>query len=166
MSFRWRELLIGAILVASSGGVIAQAGPITCATYSLNSAVSTAGNTSGNFPAVNVGDVFTFTITAGTATAASWRIVSDETGNPASTLVAGGTVSGSLIYTVTVAAPGGTGIGFYVDSIDGTATIQASCSPGTPVSAAPIPTLSEWGMIMLSAILGITAILRLRRRQF
>ncbi|MEI2650852.1 MAG: IPTL-CTERM sorting domain-containing protein [Microthrixaceae bacterium] len=162
MSFRWRELLISAILVVSSGGVMAQ---VTCANYFLNDAVNIAGDTNGTFLPVNVGDVFTFTITAGSATAASWRIVNDDSGAPGSTLVGGGTISGSLIYTVAVAA-GGTGIGFYVDSINGTATIQGRCSPGSPVATASIPTLSEWGMIILSVILGIATLLRLRGRQF
>ena len=145
---------------------------LSCATYSIDSTVASADDTNGDYPAVVPGDVFTFQMTPegdGAATTASWRIVNDPTGDPGSTLVPGGTVSGTLVYTVTVAEPSGTGIGFYVDSIDGTARVVGSCAPaqGPPAAArpaAPVPAMSTWGMGILALLLAAVGLIGLHRR--
>jgi hypothetical protein len=147
---------------------LAQEGPptTTCAAYALDEVIGNAGDTNGYYPTVSAGDVFTFTMapqSPGAATAASWRIVSDGSGDPSSTLAGGGTVSSTLTYTVT--APGNMGVGFYVDSINGTARITGSCSPsGRTVAATAVPTLSEWGLILTGVMLAGIGFAALRRR--
>ena len=151
------------ISVASFAG--AQEGPSSsCATFALNDTISNPSATKGNYLAVAVGDTFTFTMTPGTASSASWRIVNDGSGLPASTLTAGGTVSNTLTYTVTVANVG-VGVGYYVDSINGTATLTASCRSGSAINATAVPTLSEWGLLLTGAALALASAVAMRRRR-
>ncbi|RYF26308.1 MAG: IPTL-CTERM sorting domain-containing protein [Comamonadaceae bacterium] len=37
-------------------------------------------------------------------------------------------------------------------------------APGDPTSAVSIPTLSQWGLIVMSALLGLLSLARMRRR--
>ena len=141
---------------------VAQEGPlITCATYVINEEVTT---TNGNIASVAVGDTFTFTMTPGTATSAAWRIVNDASGSPASTLTPGGTVSSTLTYTVTVASAGAP-VGYFVDALNGTANITASSRSRAAVSATPVPTMSEWGLLLMGMALAVATAFSLRRRQ-
>ncbi|TXH33312.1 MAG: IPTL-CTERM sorting domain-containing protein [Burkholderiaceae bacterium] len=135
-----------------------------CGNYALNSAVGAAGDSDGRFFAVAAGDSFTLTLTPGTATSASWRIVSDDSGSPTSTLVGGGTLPGSLSYTASVANPA-TGVGFYIDSINGTATVTGSCRNLGALTPTGVPTLSEWGLLLSSAGLAMASLVLLRRRR-
>ena len=109
------------------------------------------------------GDVFTFTMTPGTATSASWRIVEGWPPEE-STLASGGTVSNTLTYTV---PPGGTTSStlIWVDTIDGTATITGSCRKGGAAGGAvSVPTVSEWGLLLMGMALAVATAFRLRRR--
>ena len=167
MKFHALSVLFTVILTMFSSSTLSQpGGELTCATYNLNDPVSTAGNTNGYYPELQVGDLFTFSMTPGTATSASWRIVSDASGDPESTLNTGGTVSGTVQYGAT--ASGSMGVGFYIDSIDGTATIQASCEPAgsttTPV-ATPVPALGAFGIPLLAGILAVLGMLGFYRRR-
>ena len=147
-----------ALLLALAASTAMGQAPATCANYSINNTVSAAGDTNGSFPNVIPGDRFTFTMTPGTATSASWRIVGNSSGVP--TYVPGGTVSSTLTYTVTAPASG-FGIGYLVDSINGTATITASCVH----EAVAVPTQSQWGLAIMSLALALATALTLRRRR-
>lgn len=151
------------VLASAMSLASAQEGPpLSCATYALNEEVGPA-STDGSSPSVAVGDTFTFTMTPGTATTAAWRIVNDSSGTPGSTLTPGGTVSNTLTYTVTVASASAP-VGFFVDSIDGTGTITASCRSGA-LSTNAVPTLSEWGLLLTSAVVALGTFVALRRRK-
>lgn len=153
-------LLVSASLFLAVTTPAAMGQTLDCASYSLNNIVNTAGDTDGSYPNVVPGDRFTFTMTPVTATSASWRIVNDATGSPGSTLVPGGSVSSSLTYTVTAPAPSFP-IGYYVDSINGTATITASCTH----EAVAVPTQSQGGLAIMGLTLALATALTLRRRR-
>lgn len=154
------------VLASAMSLAAAQEVPISCATYALTAAVKgTDGRTNVQ---VAVGDTFSFTMAPVTATSASWRIVNDNTGSPASTLVSGGTLPGTLTYTVT--ANSTINIGYYLDTlnpVDGTASIAASCRSGgaTAQNAKAVPSLSEWGLLLTSAALALGTFVALRRRK-
>lgn len=150
------------VLASAMSMASAQEGPLSCATYVLNDEVGPT-STNGNLPTVAEGDTFTFTMTPGTATTAAWRIVNNGSGAPASTLTPGGTVSNTLTYTVTVASAG-TPVGYYVDALNGTATITASCRSGA-LNTKAVPTLSEWSLLLTSAALALVTFVALRRRK-
>ncbi|GAB2485735.1 hypothetical protein GCM10027082_40880 [Comamonas humi] len=159
-----KQLSRGAAFMAFASAMSfagAQEAPGTCASYALSQEVE-PGATDGAGVSVAVGDTFTFTMTPGTATSASWRIVSDGSGSPGSTLTPGGTVSGTLTYTVTAANPSAP-VGYYVDSVNGTATITASCRKTVPATA--VPSLSEWGLLLTSGLLAMASGMVLRRRR-
>lgn len=50
------------------------------------------------------------------------------------------------------------------DSGSGITTIGAFASPAQGVAAPPIPTLSEWGFLLLVTVLGVSALVLMRRR--
>ncbi|MDQ1315771.1 MAG: hypothetical protein QG662_1880 [Pseudomonadota bacterium] len=58
--------------------------------------------------------------------------------------------------SVTLTSTSGTGFAWGMDNV---------VFSSTPVAATPIPTLSQWGMILLSALLAIGTILALRRQR-
>mgnify|MGYP001158019122 CR=1 FL=1 len=144
--------------------------PVTCENYAFEEPVIAAGDTFGDFPQVEAGDTFTFTLTNIDAASAQWRVVSNASGDPDSTLVGGGVLGGTLTYTVTAAAmefP----IGVYIDAIEGgTATITASCvnipdgGPAPAQTIATVPAVSLWSLLALTlaATLGAGFVLRSR----
>lgn len=133
--------------------------PTSCANFSLSTPISSAPSSSGAGLSVNAGDTFTFTLTAGTASSAAWRIVNDGSGSPASTLTGGGILNGSLTYVAP--ATGMLAIGYYVDAINGTGTITASCQAGAPHA---VPASTPMSLALGAAILALAAGLFLRRR--
>ena len=132
---------------------------LSCATYSFSSPVSSAPSTSGGAVNALAGEIYTFTLTAGTATSASWRIVSDGSGSPASTLTGGGTLGSSLTYVVPVS--GTIPIGYYVDAINGTGTMTGICSAAAPRS---VPATTPMSLTLGAAVLALLAGVFLRRR--
>ncbi len=68
-------------------------------------------------------------------------------------MIAGG--GGSFNTGASPTATAGVGVG------DGSIVIQS----GTLAVATPVPTLSQWGMILLAGLLSLTAFVALRRRQ-
>jgi hypothetical protein len=120
------------------------------------------GATNGQVGTFAPGDFVTISATLGTATTATYRIVDNASGAPSSTLAGPSGVPGSLSYTVTGPLPAGSiGIGFFIDSANGTVNIAASCSGAVGV----VPTLSQWNLValaVLAALAGLGA-LRLRR---
>lgn len=80
----------------------------------------------------------------------------------------GGATNQNGNENITVAA--GDTVGFMInctDCAEGAANVTISNFNGPAASAAPtsIPTLSEWGMIMLSSLLALGTILTLRRQR-
>ena len=114
------------------------------------------------------GDVYIFTMTPGTATAASW-IIEGAVGRefvilpPVVTVMTGGTLSNTLTYT-------GTGdewtIHARVNSINGTATLSLRCisaeDAGPPLG---IPTLSQWGLFGTGLLLTLATAFHFRPRR-
>ena len=159
-NFFHKTVFTALILVASAAGAQSSG----CAGFAFNNPVNATSVMYGRSLAVAVGDVFTFTMTPGTASSASWRIVDNGSGSPASTLTAGGTVSSTLTYTVTTANPSVI-VGYYIDSINGTGTLTASCRNGSAINATAVPTLSEWGLLLTGAALALASAVAMRRRR-
>lgn len=131
---------------------------------SISGSYTGTGATNGHIGTFAPGDFVTISATLGTATAASYRIVDNSTGSPTSTLAGPSGVPGSLSYTVTGPLPAGAiGIGFYIDSANGSVNIAASCGG----AAGPVPTLSQWNLVvlaLLTALAGLGALGLSRRR--
>jgi len=121
------------------------------------------GATNGRVGAFAPGDFVTISATLGTATAATYRIVDNGSGLPTSTLAGPSAVPGSLSYSVTGPLPAGAqGIGFFIDSANGTVNIAASCS----AAVGAVPTLSQWNLAalaLLTALAGLGALGLTRR---
>lgn len=115
-----------------------------CGAFSSISGVAAgAGATNGIPGTFTVGDTVQIGATFGTADAATFRIVGNSAGSV--TLAGPLAVPGTLSYTVTGPLPAGSiGIGWFIDTANGTVNIAASCSNTTSV-----PTLSEWNVLLL-----------------
>ena len=155
-------LALASVLSGAGAQVLAD----SCSSFGINRVVSTAGYAGyAEVSPVVPGQVFTFTMTPGTATSASWRIVGqyvEEPPLPSDTVVGGGTVSSTLTYTPSPGAPFPT---VWVDAIDGTATITGSCRErGAAGGAVSVPTVSEWGLLLMGMALAVATAFRLRRR--
>ncbi len=133
--------LCGLSLGLAASGAWAQS---SCGLISSISGVAAgAGATNGIAGTYLPGDTVHIAATFGTADAATFRIV----GDPAGTVTLAGplAVPGSLSFTVTGPLPAGAiGIGYFINTANGTVNIAASCSNTTAV-----PTLSEWSELLL-----------------
>jgi hypothetical protein len=105
----------------------AKAASDTCASIAGISGVYNSGDTNGTFGTINAGEVVSVTISLGTATTGSFRIVGDPAG--AITLGGPGAIPGTLTFSGTLPS-GAVGIGFFIDSANGTVIVTASCSGG------------------------------------
>ena len=128
----------------------------------INAAVALSITTASPLPTGTVGDAYnqTFAATGGTPPYTNWAVT-------AGTLPAGlglNAATGALTGTPTAA-----GISSFTiqvtDSAAATATKAFSLTiNATPVETTAIPTMNEWGMIILTILLGIGSIYYLRRR--
>src|SRR5665213_1110374 len=146
------------LLAAIAPGAAAQ--QLTpCSAYSLivDGSVDAAGENNGTGP-IFPGQTVTITLTAGTATSATWNIVGNATGVPV--LAGPGGLGSTLTYTEPV--DGTLGVGYFITAINGTALITASCTQGVLLQAASIPTLDTRMLWLLAGLLGIFAAWRLR----
>jgi hypothetical protein len=128
---------------------------------SLTASGLAAGATNGIVGIPPAGQQVTMTATLGTASAGTFRIV----GDPAGTVTFAGptAIPGTLGYATTGTLPAGAiGVGYFIDTaVGGTVNVTASCG------AIQVPTMSQWGLMLTSAILlalGGAALLRRRRR--
>lgn len=157
MWFRSAVVLMG-ILVAP----LASAQPATaCGQMSaISGAAAGAGATNGITGIFLPGDSVTIAATLGTATAATFRIVGEPAG--VVTLAGPAAVPGTLSYTVTgPLLPPAIGIGYYIDTANGTVNITASCV-NVPIQ---VPTTSNWALAVIALLLAGSTALYLRRRR-
>jgi hypothetical protein len=154
-----------ALLAWLSAPAAAQSSDPACAEANgAQFTVSAAGDTNGQeqwAPGTRV--TISLTTEGGnTATSASWALVGSSTGVPVWAGPAG--LNSSLSYTIP--GPGAAAAaGFYIYSINGTATITFACVAG-PVAA--VPTLSTTMTTALAGLLGLAAcagLQRMRRRR-
>jgi hypothetical protein len=113
----------------------ATAGSLECANFSsiVSGSFSGAGFTNGEFGSFAPGDLITISASLGTATTGTFRIVGDPSG--AVTLGGPAGLPGVLTYAVTGPLPSGSaGIGYFIDTADGSGTISASCAADFTVS--------------------------------
>lgn len=157
MWFRSLVVLIG-ILVAPLAS--AQQGTACGQIASISGTAGGAGDTDGIPGIFFPGDTVTITATLGTATAATFRIVGNSTGIPG--LAGPAAVPATLTYTVTGGLPAGSiGIGYYIDTANGTVNITASCV-NVPIQ---VPTTSNWVLAAMALLLAGSTALYLRRRR-
>lgn len=127
-------------------------------TSNLSATGLTAPTTNGNFGTLNAGAVVTMTTTLGTATTGTFRIVGDPGG--VVTLAGPATIPSTLTYVGTGTLPAGSvGVGYYIDTSNGTVNITASCA----YSSEPVPTLSTYALFATMLLLATFAVWRLRR---
>jgi len=126
---------------------------------SISGIASGAGATNGIGGTFANGDSVTITATLGTATAATFRIVGDPSGTV--TLAGPAGVPATLTYTVTVLPVGAIGIGYLIDTANGTVNISASCT-NVPIF---VPTTSGGVLTAMALLLAASAALYLRRRR-
>jgi CSLREA domain-containing protein len=164
------------IAVGTGTGTIVNDDAASLPTLSINS-VSLAEGNSGTTP-------FVFTVTLSAASASTVTVnyaTADGTATaPSDYGAAAGTLTfapGATTRTITVGVVGDTVVEpnktFSVNlSAPTNATIAAATGTGTildddsvaPPASTPIPTLSDWALVTLGAILLVTAMSRLRRR--
>ncbi|QNP49339.1 IPTL-CTERM sorting domain-containing protein [Diaphorobacter aerolatus] len=70
--------------------------------------------------------------------------------------------AGQVLNTATAQAPPVAGVA--VGSVSDTASIQTTTAPS--VIAQNVPTLGEWGVIILSSLMAMLGLTRIRRRKF
>jgi hypothetical protein len=138
-----------------------QPAPSACQQISsLSGTAPGAGSTNGVVGVFAPGDTVTITATLGTATAATFRIVGNSTGSPG--LAGPAAVPATLTYTVTGPLPAGSiGIGYFIDTADGSVVIAASCV-NVPIV---IPTTSNGVLAAIALLLAASTALYLRRRR-
>lgn len=154
-AFRLVAVLLAAV---ASGAALAQSA--ACLQIpQISGTASGAGATSGIPGVFSPGERVTISATLGTATAATYRIVGEPAG--AVTLAGPANVPGSLSYTVTgPLPPPSIGIGWFLDTTNGTVNITATCALA-PVE--PVPTLSTYGLVATMLLLVAFAGWRTRR---
>ncbi len=151
-----------ALLVMFASVAWAQPAGNACQNMSLISGTATTTGDTNGIPGVFFpGDTITISGALGTATAASFHIAGNSTGIP----ILAGPANAPVTLTYTVPGsglpPGSIGVGWYVDSTNGTLVITASC---VNVPPAPVPTMSSWGLAVLALMLAGSTLLYLRRR--
>jgi hypothetical protein len=105
---------------------------------------------------VNVNGTSTLSTTGGSGTGAvSYTLVSGPCTLSGATLT--GTGVGSCVVTATKAADSN-----YASATSSPVTVSVTLAAPSS-QAAPIPTLSEWAMIMLASLMGMFAFVRMRR---
>jgi hypothetical protein len=136
-----------------------QAGTACQAIQSISGTASGTGATNG-IPGIFLpGDTITISAALGTATAGVFRITGNFTGVP--TLAGPANAPATLTYSVVgPLPPGSIGVGYFVDSANGTLIITASCT-NVPFQ---IPATSTWGLAALALLIGGSTLLYLRRR--
>jgi hypothetical protein len=93
----------------------------------INGTYSVANYTAGWVGTFAPGDVITVSVELGTATSGSFRIVGNSEGTV--TLEGPSSIPGTLSHIVTSVLPADSiGVGFFIDSSDGTVEVTASCS--------------------------------------
>ena len=129
-----------------------------CANYApFSGPVSGPGSTLGRIDTFTAGDYFVFTAT-GNGTG-SWRIVGEPSGT--TTLASGGTFPGTLVYEYEEGVST-LGVGYFVDTYTGPDdTIFGECGFAPP----NVPTLSEWSLVLMAALLGFVGVAVFRRRR-
>lgn len=128
--------LLGMSLVSPAPALAASA---DCGQIPSISGTYGSGDTNGWIGTFAPGDYVVMTVTLGTATTGSFRIVGSPAGTP--TLAGPSPIPGTLSYTVTgPLPPGSIGIGFFIDSADGTVNVAVSCGDATQAyQGPPIP---------------------------
>jgi hypothetical protein len=148
--------LCGFSLGLAASSALAQS---ACAAISSISGVAAGAGATNGIPGTFLpGDTVQIAATFGTADAATFRIVGNSTGSP--TLAGPIAVPGTLSYSVTGPLPAGSiGIGYFIDTANGTVNIAASCTNATSV-----PTLAEWNVVLLALALLTAGWAVIRRR--
>jgi len=100
-------------------------------------------------------DVTTFTVTVNGSNPAGSGMWSDDQGNS-------GAYGGTATYTIT--GPGSLTV-TYTDADDGTCTETITLSTIGCATVENIPTVGEWGLIILGLMMSITAIVGIRQRR-
>jgi hypothetical protein len=129
----------------------------TLFTYTSGSLINQASLTASAAPSgINVNGTSTLSTTGGSGTGAvSYTLVSGPCTLSGTTLTATGV--GSCVVTTTKAADS-----TYDSATSSPVTVfVALAAPSSQMS--PIPTLSEWAMILMASLMGILAFIRLRR---
>lgn len=125
--------------------------------YSFDAAVAAPAITSGTPPAGTAGTHYSFTVTAsGSPTFGATGLPPGLSINPATGVITGTpTAPGSYNVTVTASNAGGAA----------TANYGITIAAAVAVTPTAIPTLSEWGLILLSLLMAGAVMLGLRREE-
>lgn len=173
-------------MTSGSGGSVAPATSRTVpvggsVTYTLTPGAGNVASATGSCNGVLTGNTYTINpVTADCNVAFSFAPLSvTATGGPNGTLTPLGvtnvaTPGNTVVYTVTpnpgfvaqIAAGGSACGGTLVGNTYTTNPVNASCTVGVTFVAIPtsIPTLSEWGLLILSALMGVFFLVSQRRQ--
>jgi hypothetical protein len=132
--------IVAAIL--ASGLVLpsftAKAASQSCDYMTYLSGTYNSGENDGIPGPFNTGDVVIISVSLGSATSGTFRIVGDPAGSI--TLAGPQSIPGTLTYTVTGALPAGSsGIGVNIDSANGTVNVTAACQGPDSVPGPSVP---------------------------